>query len=396
MRFGLVVSVGCLALFLRGVDWVGIGRTLAEIDLVWLIPAVLSGGALYAVKAYRWRILLRPVATLGFWRLLRASFMGFMINSTLPARIGEFVRAAVVAMRGDVGVAPVFATIMVERIFDLFGIVFYFAAALVTLGLRSEAGRESVMPNWVWVGGGAITGVALLACLFLALLKFFPESIVRGCDRVARGCVALATTSARAMLTPFGGVWKREAVVWTERFGETADEKILQMLNAFVEGLQVVKGFWRTVWLGALSLAHWGFAILLIHFTAMCFPGIDLSLAGSALVFVFLALAVALPQAPGYLGTSQIAVEEACRALFTRAAYQAAVSSVKGYAMVLWCVNNIPVVAAGFVCLWIEGMTFQELRRRGEAAAREDGVSTEAASSVSPAVGSKATGTAGR
>lgn len=367
LRVGLAISGVALAYFLHGLDFAEMAEALAHVRWFWLAPAVASGFSLYAVKAYRWRILLKPVKTLGFWRLFRASLMGFMVNCILPARIGEFVRAGAVAMRGDVRVATVFATILVERVFDLFGVIFYFGMCVVLLWSLLTRPEVSGMMSVVWIWGGIFTGAFLAASATLVALKLFPETILALSDKAVRGVFAALLQVARVLIWPAPRRWKDPILDVLARSGEAVDRKSHHVIENFMQGLRVIKGPAQVLWLCVLSLVHWGFAILINYFVGLCFEDLGLSPLGAALVFVFTAFAVALPSAPGFIGVFQVATEWACRALAIPAG-----AVVKSYAMVLWIMVNAPVVAGGFACLAYEGISFAELRTHGERAMAEE------------------------
>ena len=367
LRVGLAISGVSLAYFLRGLDFAEMAEALAHVRWSWLAPAVASGFGLYAVKAYRWRILLKPIKVLGFWRLFRASLMGFMVNCILPARIGEFVRAGAVAMRGDVRVTSVFATIMVERVFDLFGVVFYFGMCAALLWRLLTRPEISGMMSVVWLWGGFFGAAVLVAGIGLALLKRFPDRILSLSDRAVRFAFRVALLMARVLAWPAPRAFKPRLFGWMERTREEVDQKALQVLEGFADGLRVVQGPGQVLWLALLSLVHWGFAILINYFVGLCFEDLGMSLLGASLVFVFTAFAVALPSAPSFIGVFQVATEWACRALGIPAG-----AVVKSYAMVLWIMVNAPVVVGGFACLAYEGISFAELRKRGEHAKEEE------------------------
>ena len=38
----------------------------------------------------------------------------------------------------------------------------------------------------------------------------------------------------------------------------------------------------------------------------------------------------------------------------------------RAYAVILWAVSIFPVILVGIICLWAEGLTLREVRRKGE------------------------------
>ena len=375
MRIGLVVSAACLAVFLQGVDFGGVGAAFLGIRPFWILPAVAAGMGLYLVKAYRWRILLAPVKRLGFWRLFRASAIGFMANVILPGRVGEFIRAGAVSVRRDVRVTSVFATIMVERVFDVVGLVFYFVVSLSVFGwtlTRTGATPRIVaaMAGVRWVGFIFLLG-SVGACAFLVALKLFPEAMTALADRLMRFGLRFVFGSARVLVAPLPRGTRGRLRERLDRLARAVDERLHEMLQGFVQGLTVITGVGQTLWLSVLTLIHWALAILTTFFVGLCFPAMDLGLTGSMLIFVVTGFAVAMPQAPGFVGVFHLATEVSCRAMAMAGA--GVLSTIKSFAIVLWFVVNVPVIIGGFVCLWIEGLSLRDLKERGEAGAHAEG-----------------------
>ena len=366
LRIGLLVSVVCLYYFLRGVRLNDMGQAVLEIQAGWIAPALLAGFVLYAIKSYRWQLLLAPVAKAGFWRLMRASLMGFMANCILPGRVGEIVRPAMVAAGGGVRFTSALATTVVERVFDLASVVFYLALALVLL--RKPLSRPEIagVMQWVWAGSAAIAAVTLAACGFLVLMKLFPRRIVGWSESLTRLGVGWAVASVELVLRLAPAAARRRANARIERLGKALDERLLHILESFAEGLQVIQSLGQVAWLFLLSALHWGAAILIIYSVAQCFPALGLGVSGSALGFVFTALAVAAPSTPGFLGPFQVAMDAACRAVMDPAVYASHEAMVKSFIMILWFVNNVPVIIGGFVSLWFEGLTLGDLKAKGQ------------------------------
>ena len=76
---------------------------------------------------------------------------------------------------------------------------------------------------------------------------------------------------------------------------------------------------------------------------------------GACLVAICLALAVALPQAPGYIGVFHIAV------LKSLDIFGIQTTAAQSYAIVLWAISILPSTIMGFFFLWREGIAFREV-----------------------------------
>src|SRR6266542_1325292 len=139
----LALTVGLLALFLRhanlGQVWTEIGH--ARLGLV-LLAAVMTG-LTYVLRAFRWQYLLRPIGRTHFSVALRATLIGFAATFLLPARAGEFLRPYLLARQERLSATAAFATIILERLFDLLTVLLLFGSFLLVFdpGLASADPR---------------------------------------------------------------------------------------------------------------------------------------------------------------------------------------------------------------------------------------------------------------
>ena len=87
------------------------------------------------------------------------------------------------------------------------------------------------------------------------------------------------------------------------------------------------------------------------------FQAFSLSLPPGAACFTAaaIALAVVLPQAPGFLGVFHIAMEK------TMLLWEVDPHHAKGFAVVFWGVSFIPVTLLGLLGLWREGLSLKGL-----------------------------------
>ena len=103
VALSLLLAVGLLLLFFRGVDWNAMGRALRAADPIYLCGVVLVTLVTYAARAWRWGFLLAPLARVPFGRLFSATFVGFMTGLLIP-RAQEVVRPYLVARRHPVSI----------------------------------------------------------------------------------------------------------------------------------------------------------------------------------------------------------------------------------------------------------------------------------------------------
>jgi uncharacterized membrane protein YbhN (UPF0104 family) len=65
---------------------------IVSLDWRYVTVAVVFDLAVYLAHAWRWKILLKPVARVSYWRSVQAIYIGLFANEILPFRTGEVVR----------------------------------------------------------------------------------------------------------------------------------------------------------------------------------------------------------------------------------------------------------------------------------------------------------------
>jgi uncharacterized protein (TIRG00374 family) len=97
---------------------------LSDVNYIWAIvplPIIILS---HYIRSLRWRTILKPVfeakSTLN---LFSAVMVGYFFNSIFT-RLGEFVRPYVYAKREKISASSAFATIVVERVIDVFTLGF--------------------------------------------------------------------------------------------------------------------------------------------------------------------------------------------------------------------------------------------------------------------------------
>ena len=258
---GIAISVGAVAILLQSVD---VGAALgvlsrADVGMVGLI--VVSVVLDVAARGARWRALLAPIRRLTYLRVLGYTYLGYLANNVLPARLGELVRSHALGEGEGVSRTTVLGTVVVERIVDTVIVVGLAALAVVML----EVG--GIVSTAVVLGAGFV-GVLVVGLVGAILSHRLP-----GAER--------ATAAA-------------------ERF-----PRILDLGRRLREGLAVVSRPGTVAAALAFSALAWSFSILTFILGGRAI-GIDLTPAQGALLSSGVALATIVPSGPGYLGTFEL------------------------------------------------------------------------------------------
>ena len=165
---GIAVSVFFMALLFRKIDFNQLWEALVRVDYRYILLAVVCTFISYFLRAVRWHYLLIPEKRIPLSSLYPATIIGYMANNLLPARLGEFVRAFVLAQREGLKTSAVFASLVIDRLFDGFTVMLILLFTLFTLRLpQGQSEAVTVLRT-----GGIITFILYVGIVvFLFLLK---------------------------------------------------------------------------------------------------------------------------------------------------------------------------------------------------------------------------------
>ena len=325
---GLMVSIVCSWLFVRKIEWSSLGVAFSEAKYIYILPTIIIMFVAQYIRAIRWEVLLSPIKKVSVLNLFSVSMIGFMANNVLPARLGEIIRPIMIARKEKIGVSTSFATIAIERVFDILGIIVIASLLFCFLPSDNQANSQAVIHQLKkWSAIMAFFGICTIAILFL--LSLYPKKA--------------------------GAVFEKLLFV----FPHHLRDKLVNLLHSFISGLQVFDHKIKLLWVGILSMVIWLLNAASIYVLCYSFD-IGLSYAGACFVTVCIALAVALPQAPGFIGVFHIATQKSLDV------FGVGLSSAQSFAILLWAVSVIPVTVAGLLFLWREGISFGEISHYDE------------------------------
>ena len=321
----IVLSVTISAVFLsfaiRKVDWGEAAAALAAAHYMYVLPMFgVTIWTLY-IRAQRWRILLRPVGTPAMRTLVSATNIGFMANMVLPLRVGEVIRPVLVSRKENEPLSGILATVVLERIFDMFTILFLFGVSASLVAVSDQ------VRHWGYYLSGLAAAVAAAVI------------IVRWQEALALRILQLALRPLPAAI------------------GAPVDN----FFRGFVQALETLQSPLTFVQLLGWSLYLWLViaAIYLLGILAFDIPAP--LLVGSITVSAIVAIAVSVPQAPGYIGSFQLGCT------LSLAIFNVSQSHAIAYSIVLHLTQFAGVVAAGLYSLAREGMTMRQLEAVSEA-----------------------------
>ncbi len=264
---GFVVSAVALIWVYLITDWGRVAGFAADMEWFWFLPISVLLLLHFFLRALRWRYLL-PGAKQSSLRLLFDSIMlGNFATFLLPLRAGEFVRPFLLSREGKLPFARCFASVVVERFFDLAAVLFCFS-----LFLGELKGLPPAFMGAAW----SLGSLALLLFSFLLVGSFFPNLVWR---------------ILGFFLKPL-----------PEKLGKLFEK----LASDVLEGTSVLRSGSASLKVLVLTALIWVSNYLLFYAFFELFQ-FESSFFLSMSVAVIIALAVALPSAPGFLGVFQAA-----------------------------------------------------------------------------------------
>jgi len=328
---GVVVSLGFLYWALRGVKPAEFFADLESANPLLYLTSVVLATLTFPTRAFRWRIILASGGSGVRWTpVWHATAIGFMATNLLPARAGELARAYAASRFVDVPLARSIGSIAVERVFDGLIIVLLLALAIATFHVAGDAAVRGTTISGIaaWTGG-----------LFIVLLGFLFFLV-----HAPREALAWLAAVVRRVLPA------------------RAAEFVVRVTRSFIEGLTILRSP-----LDFARVVAWSFAVWLINAAAfyaafLAFHLGPLPLTSPLLLQGIVAVGVAIPSSPGFVGVFE------GTAVFALGLYGVARTPAASMALGTHIGWFIPITVIGLWLLARSGLSLKDITT-GEAAA---------------------------
>lgn len=306
---GIVLSLFFLWLVFRKVNFGELGTALKSANYWWILVALLLSTIIFIPRAYRWQFILNPIKHTRFGNAFGATTIGFMANSVLPARLGEIVRAFVIGYSEGISKSASFATIVVERVFDMFILLFFFFGLLIAFPFPEVLKKAA---TWALV-------VTFIALGFLVFLKKYPNYALK-----------LLNFLPKKIEIP-----------------------LKSFLASFVAGLEILKD-WKTIlWIFVQSIFIWSLVAVVYYILFYAF-NLELSIGAAFIIMIISCFGVMIPSSPGFIGTYHYF------AVLGLSAFGVSKDIALSAAIVGHIVGFLPVVLIGLVCLQKLGLSLRK------------------------------------
>jgi uncharacterized protein (TIRG00374 family) len=260
---GIAISLFAIYVLLSSVDIAAAFSVIRTASPIWIAAMFVAALIDIGARGARWRALLAPIVPLPYRRVLGYTYIGYLANNVLPARLGELYRSHALGDGEGISRTTVLGTVVVERVVDTIMVVAIASLAVFVLSVR-----------------GVMTSAVLLGLAFVSLLV-----IVLGLGIAAHR---------------LPGAGRVEAII-------ARRPRLLELARRLREGLAVA-GRPRTLVAALFFSAVAWTASTMTFLAAGQAVGIQLTVAQAALMTSGVALVTIVPSGPGFVGTFELTV----------------------------------------------------------------------------------------
>lgn len=321
---GCLIGLGFLWLAGRNVDVRLMWEAFLKVHYGFVLLAILVMFCSHVLRALRWRTLMDPIKRVDVASLFSALLIGYMANILMPAHLGELLRAYVLGKKRGVSASSTFATIVVERIIDVFVLLLVMVFAILFYPF----------PDWINKAGYAMLVGTVGLFVFLILLKkhfsFFERFL-------------------NLLFSPLPKGLK---------------EKLGRGIRSFVLGIVPLRSGWDYLVVAVLSVLIWACYGFIIHLVLYAFDFVSayhLPWWTSLIVLVVTTIGIVVPSSPGYVGTYHWLCQ------VSLAMFAVPGGPALSFAILIHGVNFLPVLIVGLILAYTEGVEIFRVQDRRDA-----------------------------
>jgi uncharacterized protein (TIRG00374 family) len=272
---GFIISLLLLVMTAKKINWHLVQDAFTSATwLPWLPLAVLVYLVGMLLRGLRLKQLVSTEASLTVSTASNIIAVGYATNNILPARLGEFARAGMLAERTGLPYALSLTVTFLERLLDGLTILSLFVLAIF------------VTPTEQWLKPAAMVAGLLFGCAIpsVLMLAFAPQ---------------LSLSLASQLSIPLGRKWHNLA---------------LALVTQVTRGLSCLRDASTALSVMATSLLIWIVEGLMFALLMPCF-NLPISLIKAIAVMAFTNLGILVPSSPGYIGTYHVCCKTALLAV---------------------------------------------------------------------------------
>ena len=315
---GVLISVIGLYYAFRQINFWELWIIIKNVNFILVILAIVILLLSNIIRAWRWQILVKPIKDVSFEPAFSSIMIGYFGNSVLPFRMGEFLRAFVVADKTSLTASTAFGTIVIERILDFIGLSIVILLIMTVYPLTSVGGSIII----------GVIGLSLTSFIFIFLFGGFKSSLLVKIEKSSLLRIGLL-------------------------------HKILLFIKNFLDGATTIRATNKLGIILLYTLIIW-IMYYCSTYLATIATGIELEWFGFGVLLISTTLAISIPAAPGYVGTYHAAAVYILTNLF-----DVGRSNAQAAAIILHAVGTIPIVIIGAGYFLNSSLNFKDIKDQG-------------------------------
>lgn len=323
---GILISLVALYIAFVGVRWHAVWIALEDANYWLLVPALPLLFVFIAIRAQRWRLLFYPDTHISLLATFGALNIGYMAGAVLPLQLGEIARVYVLSDSQKLAPARVLSTVAVERLLDVFALLFLLVVLLPFVDLPRVAAISSLV----------ITGLFIIPTIVLVIA-------VRDRPRVER--------------------WAE----WFIRFvPDRFDDTARKIVHSLLDGLSALSNVRVLLYVIGCTLASWMTSSCVVYLVMRAFS-LDVPFAAAPFVLIATTFGFFVPSSPGAIGVYHAISIRTLTTVFD-VPHDAAVS----YTLVVHALYLLAPTIAGACFFWFNHLSvrrLQSVEAQGEAEA---------------------------
>ena len=267
------------------------------------------------VRAFRWKLLMRPFDDISLNTAFGATMIGYFGNGIFAFRLGELLKAYYLTKKNDIKLMQAFGTVIIERILDIISVFVIFALLIPWFPFED---------NYIRYGVFGFMGITMIIIILLFLtvkydwLKYLEKFKI------------------------FKSVYGRN---------------ILSSVYNLFDGLTILKRINNSMAILISSILLW-FLYFIETMVLINACGLELGILDVGIIFFLGSIAIGIPALPGSVGTYDAGIKYSLMIVFNVASEKAL-----NYAIVSHAVAYFPLTIIGFFYFLIGNITMSELKQ---------------------------------
>lgn len=315
LQYTIIISISVISLYFAfsGED---IHLIISEIKKVKISGILLASIILLLsclIRAYRWKLLIKPLEQLNLKHVFSATMIGYFGNGVLAFRLGELLKSYSVAKNTNLKISQAIGTVILERILDLL-MVFLMGLILVP-----------------WIPNQFSQAKSTLLVLTMLIIVFI-----------------IVIISINKLKYNFGKKY-------LNYFFSKGNKVLVHFKNVYV-GLKAIfeNKHLKSILFSSIMLWITYFVITLITLKSC---SIELKLSDASILFILGSLAIGIPALPGSIGTYDAAIKYILITIFDIESHEAL-----NYALISHAVSYFPLTIVGAVYFVIGNFGIKTLK----------------------------------